>query len=240
VVVDPDAHPVAKGNLCGQHAGFNLHAATKVGANDEQGRLALCKYILRPPLANERLTIIDDEHVRLAFKKPWSDGTTSVELSALALIARLAAIVPPPRRHLTGYFGVLSSHSSLRSQCVPVAEPETLVEKEDEPTRAMPLSHYILWSELLRKTFQIDTLCARCKTPLRLIDFGDQDRGDDQEDPGSHGPALPLRGLGTDNPPRPPLALRARPSRRRPSHGRPVLGRPVLHRRKPVRMSGSC
>jgi hypothetical protein len=48
---DPEAHPVAKGNLCGQQAGFNVHAATKVAANDEQGRLALCKYILRPPLA---------------------------------------------------------------------------------------------------------------------------------------------------------------------------------------------
>ena len=34
----------------------------------------LCKYILRPPLANDRLTIIDDDHVRLDFKKPWSDG----------------------------------------------------------------------------------------------------------------------------------------------------------------------
>jgi hypothetical protein len=31
VVVDPEAHAVAKGNLCGQHAGFNVHAATKVG-----------------------------------------------------------------------------------------------------------------------------------------------------------------------------------------------------------------
>lgn len=34
LVVDSEAHPVAKRNLCGQHAGFNLHAATKVGANE--------------------------------------------------------------------------------------------------------------------------------------------------------------------------------------------------------------
>jgi hypothetical protein len=134
-----------------------------------QGRLALCKYILRPPLANERLTIVDDEHMRLNFKKPWSDGTTSVDLSPLALIARLAAIVPSPRRHLTRYLGVLSSHSSLRSQCVLAPEPEATAEKEDGPARAMPLSHNISWSELLRRTFQIDTICARCKTPLRLI-----------------------------------------------------------------------
>jgi len=64
IVVDPDAHPVAKDNLCGQRAGFNLHGATKVAANDEQGRLALCKYILRPPLANDRLKILPEDTIR--------------------------------------------------------------------------------------------------------------------------------------------------------------------------------
>jgi hypothetical protein len=50
IVLDPDAAPVAKGKLCGQHAGFNLQAATTVAANDKKGRENLCKYILRPPL----------------------------------------------------------------------------------------------------------------------------------------------------------------------------------------------
>jgi hypothetical protein len=82
IVLDPDAHAVAKGNLCGQHAGFNLHGATRVAANDEQGRLALCKYILRPPLANDRLTIIDEDHVRLDFKKPWVTAGSSAYAGA--------------------------------------------------------------------------------------------------------------------------------------------------------------
>jgi hypothetical protein len=34
---------------------------------------------------------------------------------------------------------------------------------------SLPLSHYISWSQLLRKTFEIDTICPRCKIPLRLI-----------------------------------------------------------------------
>ena len=169
IVLDPDAHPVAKGNLCGQHAGFNLHAATKVAANDKQGRLVLCKYILRPPLANDRLKILDDNVVRLEFKKPWSDGTSSVEMSPLALIARLAALVPPPKRHLTGYFGVLSSHSSFRRQCVPAPVPESTPQQEDKSPRTLPLSHYISWSQLLRRTFSIDITCPRCQSPLRLI-----------------------------------------------------------------------
>ena len=95
IVLEANAQPVVKGNLCGQARGFNLHAATKVAANDEPGRLALCKYILRPPLANDRLKILDDNLVRLSFKKPWSNGTSSVEMSPLALIARLAALVVP-------------------------------------------------------------------------------------------------------------------------------------------------
>ncbi len=74
IVLDPDDRPVAKGNLCARNHGFNLHACTKVAANDKQGRLALCKYILRPPLANDRLKILDDGDVRLELKKPWSDG----------------------------------------------------------------------------------------------------------------------------------------------------------------------
>jgi hypothetical protein len=98
---------VAKGNLCAQARAFNLHAATRVGANDKQGRLTLCRYILRPPPASrvgsrpalpaanlrgkvwkpfqgfhvsDRLKIVDDSHVRLNFKKPWSDGTSSVDM----------------------------------------------------------------------------------------------------------------------------------------------------------------
>jgi hypothetical protein len=109
----------------------------------------------------------------LEFKKLWSDGTSSVEMPPLALIARLAALVPAPKRHLTGYFGVLSSHSSLRSQCVPAPVPESTPEEEEKSSRTLPrtlpLSHYISWSQLLRRTFEIDTICPRCKSPLRLI-----------------------------------------------------------------------
>jgi hypothetical protein len=39
-VLDPDDGPVGKGDLCAQAHAFNLHAATKVAANDQQGRLA--------------------------------------------------------------------------------------------------------------------------------------------------------------------------------------------------------
>jgi hypothetical protein len=167
IVLDPDERPVTKGALCGQTQGFNLQAATRVAANDKQGRERLCRYILRPPLANDRLSILDEGNVRLDFKRPWSNGTSSVVLAPLALITRLAALVPPPRRHTVLYCGVLSSHASSRKEVVPAApEPAPPHAGKDKPKRC---PKYIRWSDLLRRVFGIETICPTCQTPLRLI-----------------------------------------------------------------------
>ena len=76
--MSPDAHPVGKGNLCGQHRGFNLHGSTKVSANDAQGRLALCKYVLRPRFA--------------AGQRP--PGKTPLRLAALIKTVGGASVLP--------------------------------------------------------------------------------------------------------------------------------------------------
>ena len=166
IVLDPDERPVGKGTLCAQSHAFNLQAAARVAANDKPGRERMCRYILRPPLANDRLHILPEGAVRLDFKKPWSDGTASVDLPPLALLARLAALVPPPRRHLTRYCGVLASHASLRSQVVPKPTGEAAGGTAEKPSGK---SHYIPWAELLRRTFAIDITCGKCGKPLRLI-----------------------------------------------------------------------
>jgi hypothetical protein len=174
-----NAQPTRKGRLCAEHWGFNLHAATRVHGNDNQGREHLCRYILRPPLANDRLHILPGDKVQLDFKRPWSDGTSCIVLDAQALIARLAAIVPPPRRHVTRYFGALSSHSALRPLIVPAATAAAAAAQPAEspaqdlhaPIAAKPprTSKYIAWSDLLRRTFGIELQCTRCHGHLRLI-----------------------------------------------------------------------
>jgi hypothetical protein len=97
-----------------------------------------------------------------------------VDLDPLAFIARLAALVPPPRRHLTRYCGVLSSHARLRSQIVPQPPTEaTATEKPEKPARK---SKYIPWAELLHRTFGFELVCAKCQAPLRLVALvGNQD-----------------------------------------------------------------
>jgi hypothetical protein len=52
--------------------GFDLHAAVAVPAGD-RGRLEhLCRYVLRPPIAQERLDRAPDGAVLLRLRRPWS------------------------------------------------------------------------------------------------------------------------------------------------------------------------
>jgi hypothetical protein len=52
----------------------------------------------RPPVCQERITRLGDS-IRYEFKKAWRNGTKAVLLSPLDFIARLCALVPPPRFH---------------------------------------------------------------------------------------------------------------------------------------------
>jgi hypothetical protein len=59
--------------LCAALDGFTLPAATRAGALDPAGREALLRYVLRPPIAQERLLQRPDGLVRITLKKAYSD-----------------------------------------------------------------------------------------------------------------------------------------------------------------------
>jgi hypothetical protein len=57
--------------------------------------------------------------VRYTLKSPWRDGTTRVIFEPEDFIARLAALVPNPRAHLTRYHAVFAPASPDRARVVP-------------------------------------------------------------------------------------------------------------------------
>ncbi len=61
-------------------------------------------------------------------KKVWRDGTRAILLGPLDLIARLCAMIPPPRFNMIRYHGVLAPNARLRSQVVPSHEPRSLAD----------------------------------------------------------------------------------------------------------------
>ena len=89
--------------------------------------------------------------------------TTKKQCSRLAtrLIARLAAIVPPPRWHLIRYHGVLAANASEHAEVVPMKAPQPTPGGEQlslplstrvsdpKPCKAEPSRHP--WSWLLMR-----------------------------------------------------------------------------------------
>ena len=154
--------------LCARLDGFTLHAATRAGALDARAREALLKYVLRPPIAQERVTQGPDGLVRIALKRPFADGTFAVDLDPLSLLSRLAASVPAKGTHTVRYAGVLASASKVRPRIVP--RPPIAV--ADEASEAKPKRHgcrYRTWAELLR-TLGIDAFeCPKCQGRMRIL-----------------------------------------------------------------------
>ncbi|MBK7585800.1 MAG: transposase [Myxococcales bacterium] len=152
-----------------------MHAATTASAGDTAGREALCKYILRPPIAQDRIQLVADDLVRLTLKKPFSDGTFAIDLDPLSFLARLATAVHPPRFNTVRYSGVLAAASKWRSRVVP--PPPPIDEKADDDCatctakKDKPPTHrcgYRPWKALLRRSFKIDVELCECGGRMKI------------------------------------------------------------------------
>ena len=109
----------SRGKLCANLDGFSLHAAVRVDACSRDRLEKLCRYAARPPILHERLSLTDSGMLLYKFKKPWRDGSSHVVLTPLALIERLAALIPPPRVKLIKYHGAFAAAFPLRHTVVP-------------------------------------------------------------------------------------------------------------------------
>ena len=175
----PDRGERSVSGLSAREDGFSVHAATTAPAEDARARETLCKYVLRPPLAQERVRVLENGMVRIVLKRPFSDGTTAIDLDPLSLLCRLAASVPPPRTHRVHYSGVLAAAHTWRARVVPPLPPEDAEDAaanddacchdhahDETAADARPATHrsgYRPWRELLKRTFKIDLEnCAKC------------------------------------------------------------------------------
>jgi hypothetical protein len=153
--------------------GFSLHAATRVEATDRRRLEQLCRYVIRPPVASGRLRFLDHETLVFSLKTPWADGTTSLLLSPQELLEKLAALVPPPRRNMVRYHGVLAPAAADRAQIVPGPSALTLpegCEHDDAAGAAGRRAQRVCWAKLLARVFQYDvTVCPSCSGHVKVI-----------------------------------------------------------------------
>ena len=121
------------------------------------------------------MALTPDGKIRYPLKTPCRDGTTYVLFEPLDFIARLAALAPEPRVHLTRFHGVFAPNSKHRIQVTPdkrgkgrgqakVTASNWLEKTPQEPHRAMT------WMQRLKRVFGIDIeTCERCGAKVKVM-----------------------------------------------------------------------
>ena len=194
--IAPDPNKITyKGRRSVQYRGFSLHANTAVKQGDEQGLVQLIKYMARPPIATERLSLRDPANpqgdLKYALKSEWDNGARHVFFSPKELIEKIIAIIPPRYFNMIRYFGILGPNHSLRSRIVKKRKRRHVLPRspknyaassssssssqnvKESAEKLLPKSPYwINWDELLKRTFRVNPeRCPVCSGKMRVVDL---------------------------------------------------------------------
>jgi hypothetical protein len=100
---------------------FNLHGNVAIGQRDRERLERLLRYAARPAISLERVSRLPDGRLAYRLKRLWSDGSTDVVYEPQDFMAKLAALVPATRVHLTRYHGILAPAAKWRPWIVPMS-----------------------------------------------------------------------------------------------------------------------
>ncbi len=171
--------------------GMLLHAAVCIRGDDRAALERICRYLLRPPFAQQVIEALPDGRVRVHFKAPMRNGRSFCEMSRDAFLAKLAALVPPPRFNLVRYYGVLANQHRLREAVRPKrvegerqlklfgVRPFVSAEgvedfrfvRDSGRKQSERAPSRVRWADLLARVFEIDVRrCGACGGRLRVVE----------------------------------------------------------------------
>ena len=108
--------------------------------------------------------------VRYRLKTPYRDGATHILLEPLDLVARLVALVPPARVHLTRFHGVFAAHARLRAAITPGGRGPGARKRATTQERPTPRDIRMNWARRLKRVFGIEIeQCVRGGGRLKVI-----------------------------------------------------------------------
>ncbi|WP_437981686.1 transposase [Sorangium sp. So ce117] len=117
--------------------GFDVHCAVRIAVNDDAGRERLLRYCARPPFATGRIEVLKDGRVAYLMKTARR-GSTHRVMTPIELMARLAALVPPPFYPTITYHRVFAARSTWRPLGTP--KPPAGGSRPAKKTRSWPTS----------------------------------------------------------------------------------------------------
>jgi hypothetical protein len=144
-----------------------VHAGLHIPAHDRERLERLCRYVARPPFANEQLITYENNQVVFKLSKQRHNGATHAFMTPHNFMRRICSLIPPAKQNLVRYFGVLGPAAKLRPLIVPhrdidfgaAALPLAM------PSRALGID----WASLLKRVYDIDVFECPCGGRMRVI-----------------------------------------------------------------------
>lgn len=147
--------------LSWRHSGFNVHSLVRTGTKAEAERVG--KYMIRPLVSLERLTILEPEG-----KVGYRWGRENVELETmdyLEFIARVTSHIPDKGQVMVRYYGLYSN--AYRGKSRKSGDPTLRLIREK--LRTVPSKS---WAEMIRKVYEVDPMrCPKCGNRMKIVAF---------------------------------------------------------------------
>jgi ribosomal protein S27E len=145
------------------HSGFNVHSLVRAKTKTEAERVG--KYMLRPILALERLTLLESEG-----KVGYRHGEKGSELETmdyLEFIARVTSHIPDKGQVTVRYYGLYANaHRGKVRKAGQGPSPLRIVEEE---LHRLPAKG---WAAMIRKVYEVDPMtCPRCGGKMKVLAF---------------------------------------------------------------------
>jgi hypothetical protein len=164
------ALPDEQNDALGKADGFSLHPGVSAKANERRKLERLCRYISRPAVSEQRLTLMGPGKIRYGLKTPYRNGTTHIFFGPLDFISKLAALVPVPRVNLVRYHGIFAPHHAHRAEVVNKKDDKKQFTQEEEKKSEAEYRASMTWAARLKRVFDFDIkVCTFCGGAVKII-----------------------------------------------------------------------
>ena len=150
--------------------GFSVHAGLHIPADDRERIERLCRYVARPPFANDQLSVCENKQIAFKLSKPRRNGASHAFMTPQKFMRRICSLIAPAKQNLVRYFGVLGAAAKLRPLIVPAQTLDLGIENA-EMLPALPRSRSlgIDWASLLKRVYDMDVFVCPCGGQMRVI-----------------------------------------------------------------------
>ena len=161
--------------LSWQNTGFSVHDSVTVEPEDAAGSERLARYLLRPPLSLERMSLDAEGSVLYRCKAPGRFGDSQATFDAMDCLARLLMHIPAPKLHTVRYYGEYSSVARARRRVevdgVAAASSARASGRADSLSTPERRRLRRAWAQMIRRIYEVDPLTCRCGAQMRILSF---------------------------------------------------------------------